>query len=207
MDSLEKPEVGAPLEQNLEIEFKNLLNRQEFELVAKEFSLGPESFRRQVNHYFDTPSFSLKEKGAALRIREKGGNYILTLKQPQEIGLLETDQRISAAEAEAAIGNGPLPNSGVAGEIGKMGIRYEDLVYFGTLATVRAEANFQNGLLVLDHSSYLDTEDFELEFEVSDFDEGREAFRSLLDRLGIPERKTPSKIHRFYGRKLEMDQG
>ncbi|RDU35588.1 CYTH domain-containing protein [Neobacillus piezotolerans] len=192
------------MEQNLEIEFKNLLKKEEFDRVAKEFSLGPEKFRRQVNHYFDTPSFSLKEQGAALRIREKGGSYILTLKQPQYVGLLETDQKLTAKDAETAIGNGPLPIGVVAGEVEKMGIEFEELVYFGTLATQRAETNFNNGLIVLDQSSYLDTEDFELEYEVLDFHEGLEAFRSLLEKLGIPERKTLSKIHRFYGRKLQL---
>ncbi|WP_053365585.1 CYTH domain-containing protein [Bacillus sp. FJAT-27245] len=192
------------MEQNLEIEFKNLLKREEFERIAKEFALGPDIFRRQVNHYFDTPLFSLKEKGAALRIREKGGNYVLTLKQPQGVGLLETDQRISAEDAETAIGNGALPLGGVAGEVEKMGIRINELVYFGTLATLRAEAHYHNGLLVLDHSSYLDTEDFELEFEADEFDEGQKAFRSLLERLEIPVRETPNKIHRFYKRKLQI---
>ncbi|WP_059173034.1 CYTH domain-containing protein [Bacillus sp. FJAT-27445] len=195
------------MEQNLEIEFKNLLLKEEFEQIATEFNLGPEHFRYQVNHYFDTPTFSLKEKGAALRIREKGGKFILTLKQPQVIGLLETDQFVSEKETGTAIGNGTLPLGGVAGEVEKMGIPFDELVYFGTLSTSRAEADFQKGLLVLDHSSYLDTEDYELEFEARDFHEGKEVFRSLLYRLGIPLRETPSKIQRFYNRRLQKGWG
>ncbi|RHW43231.1 CYTH domain-containing protein [Neobacillus notoginsengisoli] len=192
------------MNQNIEIEFKNLLEKDEFELVAKEFGIAPGAFRRQVNHYFDTPAFSLKELGAALRIREKSGKYILTLKQPHDVGLLETDQIISAKEAEKALRQGLLPEGGVASQVRKMGVHFHELAFFGSLATTRAEVSYENGLLVLDHSTYLDTEDYELEYEVEDYHIGKQLFESLLGRLGIPIRKTPNKIQRFYTRKLEQ---
>ena len=53
-----------------------------------------------MNHYFETPDFSLKEAGSALRIRHKGETYTLTLKQPAEIGLLETHQVVTEDEAK-----------------------------------------------------------------------------------------------------------
>ena len=52
-----------------------------------------------MNHYFETPDFSLKA-GSALRIRHKGETYTLTLKQPAEIGLLETHQVVTEDEAK-----------------------------------------------------------------------------------------------------------
>ena len=196
--------AGAHVGQNIEIEFKNLLERAEFKKIGERFSLIEDSFKKQVNHYFDTSEFSLKDKRSALRIREKGGQFILTLKQPHGDGLLETDQLLSPNEAEAALEEGTLPTGRVADEIGKLGVNVSNLSYFGTLATSRAELPYQNGLLVLDHSTYLDTEDYELEYEAADYNEGKQTFQTLLHQLGIPARKTPNKIHRFYTRKLEL---
>ncbi|CEG26119.1 CYTH domain-containing protein [Bacillus sp. B-jedd] len=190
--------------QNIEIEFKNLLQKDEFERISEHFGLLEDSFKKQVNHYFDTQEFSLKDKGSALRIREKGGQSILTLKQPHEEGLLETDQLLSQKEAEAVLEEGALPAGRVAVEIGKLGVNVSDLSYFGTLATTRAELPYQNGLLVLDHSTYLDTEDYELEYEAAEYSEGKQTFETLLHQLGIPERQTPNKIRRFYTRKQEL---
>lgn len=83
--------------QEIEIEFKNIVTEEEFGTLCKSFSI--EVFTKQVNHYFETPNFSLKEAGSALRIRHKGETYTLTLKQPAEVGLLETHQVITADEA------------------------------------------------------------------------------------------------------------
>lgn len=196
--------AGAQVGQNIEIEFKNLLQKDEFERISESFGLSVESFKIQVNHYFDTPTFSLRDKRSALRIREKGGQHILTLKQPHKEGLLETDQLLSPKEAEAALKAGVLPAGTVADEIEKLGVNAIDLSYFGTLATTRAELPYQNGLLVLDHSTYLDIEDYELEYEAEDYSEGKQTFQTLLNQLGIPARKTPNKIQRFYTRKLEL---
>lgn len=55
--------------QEIEIEFKNIVTEEEFNTLCKSFSI--EVFTKQVNHYFETPDFSLKA-GSALRIRHKG---------------------------------------------------------------------------------------------------------------------------------------
>ncbi|MCY7706811.1 CYTH domain-containing protein, partial [Bacillus safensis] len=41
------------------------------------------------------PQFDIKSQLAALRMREKNGQWVLTLKEPHEIGLLETHQTIA----------------------------------------------------------------------------------------------------------------
>lgn len=70
-----------------------------------------------------------------------------------------------------------------------------------TLSTARAEKESEKGLIILDHSRYLEKEDFELEFETADWDEGKRAFEQLLKQFGIPERITKNKIQRFYEQK------
>lgn len=189
------------MSQEIEIEFKNLLTKDEFIKIKETFQLKDEQFFLQENHYFDTSEFSLKELGAALRIRKKQDQFILTLKEPAEVGLLETHQMISEETAQNMLKTGEFDGGQVTERLISLGIDKKDMTYFGTLATLRAEKNYQNGLLVIDHSRYLNKEDFELEFEVTDEQEGKRVFHDLLKELNIPIRETKNKIRRFYEQK------
>ncbi|WP_110113389.1 CYTH domain-containing protein [Bacillus sp. CGMCC 1.16541] len=189
------------MKQEIEIEFKNLVTKQEFDELIAHFNIGEEDFITQDNHYFDTTSFSLKDCGAALRIRYKKGGYVLTLKQPHEQGLLETHQFLTEDEAKAFM-NGQVHVTGKIRElIERLGVDVTELLYFGTLTTRRVEKPYKDGLLVFDHSLYLEKEDYELEYEVKNAKEGKENFKQLLHSLHIPIRKTENKIRRFYREK------
>jgi uncharacterized protein YjbK len=192
------------MSQSLEIEFKNLLSPAEFENIKSHFGLEISDFIQQENHYFDTPSFLLKENKAALRIRRKANYYELTLKQTVEAGLLETTQIISESEAINACKEDILPKGHVCELIEKMKIDTSSLKFFGTLTTKRAELAYKDGLLVLDHSHYLHTEDYELEYEVTDRVKGEETFLSFLESFKIPIRVTDNKIMRFYRKKYQQ---
>ncbi|ADP31641.1 CYTH domain-containing protein [Bacillus atrophaeus] len=184
--------------QEIEIEFKNLLTKNEFEKLTQAYQLDNEDFVLQENHYFDTKSFALKHKGAALRIRKKNGRYVLTLKEPAAVGLLETHQALTEVpEFEKFI----VPAGPVQDQLVQLEVDCEAIRYFGSLATNRAEKESEKGLIVLDHSRYLNKEDFELEFEAADWDEGKLAFEKLLQQFSIPQRETKNKIFRFYEQK------
>ena len=71
------------------------------------------------------------------------------------------------------------------------------LTYFGTLRTSRAEIPYKNGLLVLDHSFYLGAEDYELEYEVTDANEGAKYFEQLLTELDIKRNQRKTKFDGF----------
>ncbi|MEH7442833.1 CYTH domain-containing protein [Bacillus sp. JJ1122] len=191
------------MSQNIEIEFKNMLTNDEFLRLIKHFNIDLTKFKKQVNHYFDTPSFSLKAKGSALRIREKDTQFEMTLKQPAEQGLLETNQFLEPAQAEYILKTGKILEGEVQDAITNIIDDADSLEYFGSLTTDRAEFDYKGGLLVLDHSYYLNTEDYELEYEVTDESEGFKIFSELLDELNIPVRTTDNKIKRFYNRKRE----
>jgi uncharacterized protein YjbK len=190
--------------QNIEIEFKNLLTEEEFLHLKTHFLLDSANFKKQVNHYFDTPSFSLKDHHSALRIREKGSQFEMTLKQPADQGLLETTQLLSAAQADEILSTGKLLDGEVKEDVSKMIDDADELQYFGSLTTERAEFEYKCGLLVLDHSYYLNTEDYEIEYEVTDEAEGFRIFSALLDELKIPVRTTDNKIKRFYTKKYNL---
>jgi uncharacterized protein YjbK len=190
--------------QNIEIEFKNMLTKEEYELLLTHFQVGKEDLFEQENHYFDTSDFALKANHSALRIRKKKAEYELTLKQPHPDGLLETNKTLSKAESDDIFSTGKINDEQISSLLRNMNIDPASIIYFGSLRTIRAEKQIGNGLLVLDHSFYLKKEDYELEYEVSNREEGEIYFQKLLATLKIPVRKTKNKVRRFYEEKYKQ---
>lgn len=190
------------LNQEIEIEFKNLLTKDEFQQLLSHFSITEKAFKKQINYYFDTSQFLLKENNSALRIRFKNDKYTLTLKQPAAIGLLETHQVLTEEQALLLLNDEQFPKGDIYDILNKEGISPSLVKFFGKLTTSRAELSYKNGLLVFDHSSYLDTDDYELEYEVADENSGQAHFHELLKDQAIPLRKTENKIMRFYIKSL-----
>ncbi|WP_071459162.1 CYTH domain-containing protein [Bacillus massilinigeriensis] len=194
------------MSENIEIEFKNILLPEEFATLQSYFSINQEDFQTQVNHYFDTRDFHLKNSNSALRIRQKGNHMEITLKQPAEVGLLEINQDINSTELEQMLFSAIIPDGPVKDALLELLPSSGHLVCFGSLKTFRAEKHYNNGLIVLDYSTYLGHDDYELEYEVTDEREGAKNFRELLEKLHIPLRKTDNKIKRFYQRKFSNFQ-
>lgn len=186
------------MDQHIEIEYKNLLSKQDFERLVQFFKIEPSQFFTQQNHYFDTANFDLKSQATALRIREKNETFELTLKQPAVEGKLESNQNITKQEAEAFLTNNQFPSGAIQALIKQAGLNPLQFKCFGTLRTDRAEVSYRGGLIVLDHSYYAGTEDYELEYEVDDVQAGQKIFLELLKTLNIPQQKTENKVKRFY---------
>ncbi|MFB4165705.1 CYTH domain-containing protein [Alteribacillus sp. JSM 102045] len=192
--------------QEKEIEKKNLLTEKEFQTLCKAFSLNDEDFLWQANTYFDTSGYKLRDKGAALRIRQKKNQYELTLKQPSTPGLLETNQELTEKDAEEAIRSARIPAGEVKDQLKtSVQISGNNVQPLGTLKTRRAHAPYKSGILFLDHSVYLDTEDYEIEIEGPSSAEVEEWLDEVLQKYDIPYRTTPNKIKRFFTRKEEMN--
>ncbi|OLN23843.1 hypothetical protein BTO30_02570 [Domibacillus antri] len=186
------------MKQEIEIEFKCLLTKTQFEQLVKAFKPGP--FITQHNHYFDTDHFSLKEAGAALRIREKNGHFEMTLKEPAETGLLESTVSLSAEDAASAL-SGHIPENEVAAAARSLA-GTDSFVHFGTLSTARAEMAYEGGLLVFDHSTYVNQEDYEIEYEAAGL-KGEEIFYALLKEFDIDYKPAENKIRRFYNTNIQ----
>lgn len=132
---------------------------------------------------------------------------MLTLKQPHQEGLLETHEALTNEQAkELRDGSAKIPST-IQQLITDLQVDSHALTYFGTLCTSRAEIPYKNGLLVLDHSFYLGAEDYELEYEVTDANEGAKYFEQLLTELDIKKKPTENKIRRFYKRKYTLMDG
>lgn len=192
------------MSQEIEIEFKNLLTLEEFTRLKKRLQINDNDFFRQENHYFDTENFHLRNLGCALRIREKTDKDELTLKEPAKEGLLETTQLLSRRDKEIMFSQGQLPEGSVKEQLKMLNIPLDEIKYFGSLTTERAESNYKGGIVVLDYSTYLNQHDYELEYEVKDINIGHLVFTDLLKDELIPIRKTANKIHRFYEAKNRL---
>lgn len=183
--------------QEIEIEFKTLLSKNDF-LKLKEQLPFPEQPIKQTNYYFDTKEMALKQLPAALRIREKDYHYKLTLKQPLEEGILETHDTLSKAEKNQWISGHPIIKENTGAIFSKAEINVADLICYGTLSTDRYLFNKDGMEIVLDHSHYLGCEDFELELEAPSYDKGEKAFLQILEAYQIHQQEPISKIARFF---------
>src|SRR5699024_1342184 len=185
------------MSQEIEIEYKNLLTKQEFDYLLGHFPF-PQNSQKQTNFYFETENFSLKENGAALRIREKDGHYRLTLKEPHPDGLLETHDPLTEAEAMNWLQGNNVAKENTKKQLKNMQIETKNLNYYGSLTTERRELEYNQVLLVLDYSRYNGQADYELELEAPSEAIGSEMFNGVLADYHIPKRTTPNKIKRFF---------
>lgn len=186
------------MSENLEIEFKTLLSIEEFSRTVNYFQLKEKDFFEQTNYYFDSADFQLRKRHMGLRVRLLSNNAEITLKIPEKVGLLEINDTLSIKEAQSIVESATLPNFGnVYNKLNALGIDKNDLRLIGDLTTKRAEKKLPQGLLALDESWYNGQHDFELELEVSDADNGKKDFITLLDTLTIKESPSPNKIQRM----------
>src|SRR5699024_3717443 len=185
------------MSQEIEIEFKTMLREDEFIQLRNTLPF-PEQAVIQINHYFETAHFALKDKKAALRIREKEGRYTLTLKEPHELGLLETHDTLSSRDAHEWLQNRAVPQTHTRKQLQQLGINESDLRYYGALTTERYELHEASIDYMLDKSIYHGIIDYELEIEASSKEAGIQALHKLLDETKIVERKADAKIARFF---------
>lgn len=185
-----------------EIEFKNLLTKQEFGLFVSLFQIDQKDFHSQTNYYFDTQDNFFKNNGMGFRLRVLRDHNELTLKQPIEKHVMEENTvHVSDQERDAIINQTAFPSIPFLEQFNLI----SPLICIGVLQTNRVQIPFENGILFLDHSIYSQTEDFEVEYESSDVKYGEKVFHDLLDSHNIPIRHTDKKIARLvkYNNKLK----
>ena len=177
-----------------EIEFKNLLTKEEFTLLLNHFQIKANDFTTQTNYYFDTPTDYFKENKIGFRLRVLPNRNELTLKVPeQEHVMNETTQIITDNEKEAILQSLSFPHVPFLSQLNLE----EELICIGSMQTKRATCTYKNGILFFDHSLYSNTEDFEVEYECDNVEVGKEAFIYLLKTLQIPIRHADKKIARL----------
>ncbi|MCI2773483.1 CYTH domain-containing protein [Staphylococcus petrasii] len=187
---------------NNEIEFKQLLDSQTYDKFRAAFFENAEPFM-QTNYYIDTPDFKLRDHKSALRIRVKNGTYEMTLKVPAEVGLTEYNHMVDIIPSiDLAISKSELPND-IKTILDDYGVEEHELSILGALTTYRMETHYQDELLVLDKSEYFDKTDYELEFEVHDYESGLEKFNALLSKFDLKHQIPKNKVQRFFEYKAQ----
>ena len=177
-----------------EIEFKNLLTKEEFHSLVSFLGLTSTDFQTQTNYYFDTPESYFKEKKMGFRLRVLSNRNELTLKTPiQEHVMEEKTVTLSNDERDAIINETRFPSVPFLEQIKDKG----PLTCIGSMQTDRAQIAYNKGILFLDHSFYSRIEDFEVEYECGDVENGQKVFLQLLEENHIPLRTTDKKIARL----------
>ncbi|MGM9943816.1 MAG: CYTH domain-containing protein [Lysinibacillus sp.] len=186
------------MSQQMEIEFKNLLTKEEYTRLLTFFNIGPEQIVHQENHYFDTPNYDLKAASSGLRIRVLPHHIECTLKErSSENAHLETTDILTADVAAQMIRGFTFQAPSVEQRLLEMNVNIAELQLFGSLTTDRVELEYEGGLLVFDHSFYLQCEDYEVEYETNDENTGFAIFQQFLTQHQIEKRYAKKKIARF----------
>ncbi|MFD2130080.1 CYTH domain-containing protein [Pseudogracilibacillus auburnensis] len=185
------------MSQEIEIEYKVLLTKVEFDRLAKNLPF-PDQGVEQTNYYFDTKVMALKNVRCALRIRKKGNTYTLTLKEPHSDGILETHDTLTEKEFVSWINGTPIPKPNITKQLQQLQIDEANLVYLGALTTLRKTFMREEIEYVLDQSMYNGKTDYELEIEAPTHEKGLPAFQKILQAYKIKERKSVTKIERFF---------
>lgn len=176
---------------NIEIEFKTCVSSEKYQELLQLFNLENNIFK-QTNHYFDTDDFNLNKEKIVLRIRQKGENHFkVTLKSQSEKGAFESHVLLNKSQAEDMIKNGFETKE-----------FFEDLDYFVTfkasLDNYRVSTPYQGGTLFLDRCEYCDIVDYEIEYEVCSYDEGKKLFTQFVDNHQIDIVPTKRKSERAF---------
>lgn len=180
---------------HLEIEYKTMLNKAEYQRMASLFShITPVT---QTNYYFDTDDFIMRKKRLSLRIRTFEKSAELTLKIPREVGALEHNIQLSKDQARTIIDSCDFPDNAIKDLLLENGVDCDHLKNLGHLTTIRREMKTPIGLMALDKNNYSDRIDYELELEVADATQGKKDFETFLNDNNIDLKYAKSKVARF----------
>ncbi len=176
---------------NIEIEFKTIVTENQYKHILNKFGLQDNIFK-QVNYYFDTDDYALNQNQIVLRIRKKHDAYYkITLKSQSDKGAFENHVLLTKEQAEQMIMHGFNTSD-----------FFEDLDYQVkfkvSLDNYRVSTPYQDGILFLDRCEYCNTTDFEIEYEVNNYDEGYQVFMTFLKDHDIEYRSTKRKSERAF---------
>ena len=133
----------------IEKEYKMMLSKSQFKTLQTK--LDYDKVNIQTNHYYSCPNHM------GMRIRELDGHYYFTLKH-----FINNEVR----EYEWEIEGLSLNDARVQALFKELNIN--EYKYLGALKTVRYLKYYPKAELCLDENHYLDTIDYELEYELKD---------------------------------------
>lgn len=185
----------------LEIEFKNMLTKEEYQKLLLYYQAQPDNIKKQTNYYFDNKENLLKKNKMGLRIRCLADYQEMTLKVPTDNKntLLEVTDCLTTKEKDNFINQGVFPEkSSIKKTLLDYNITDLELPMIGELTTERFEKQLDpTHLIVLDKSFYYGFTDYELELETTDVVKGEVFFKSLLKKHMLSFKPAQKKIARM----------
>lgn len=173
----------------IEIEFKSELTLEEYENLTEKYN--PErKFFRQYNYYFDSPNYMLYKNKMTLRIRQIGDKYIMTLKAPEDVKLIETTMEISEMEFKYYI------EYGINLDVFGLKMNTTQVKFIARNETRRFSFDYYGGKIFFDKTIISDDIDYEVEYEHDNFKKGKENFENFLKVNKLPLRKVAPKSER-----------
>ncbi len=176
--------------EELEIEFKSLLSKEEFDTLIEKFSLQ-DKFFKQYNYYFDTDDEYILKNDSAFRIRLKNGNYKLTYKSKKtKNSVIEKSIDLDFDRAMFYLENG------YSDEL--IDADLPELFHCNTLMTERVSFMIDGGEIFIDKNFYSNIVDYEVEFECNDEKKGIVIFEKFLKDNSITFRESAPKMVRAF---------
>lgn len=175
-------------------EFKTLLTKEEYDNLYEKFKSHPGNL--QVNYYFDTKRFTLKATDAVLRVKSRDG-LTLTLERKKGYNFVRIDEEITEEQFTNFVETGEIPNEKIAQEVAEI-IKGQKIINFMSLSTYRISMPYKKGKLSLDKCEYVNTIDYELEYEVTNRNIGKLDFIQIIKDNNIAYKKSQLKLKRAY---------
>ena len=175
-------------------EFKTLLTKAEYDRIYETIKEHPGNL--QTNYYFDTKRFTLKATDAVLRVKHRE-TYTLTLERKKGYNVIRIDEEMTEEEFKDLVENGIIHNEKIANEVNDI-IKGQKILNFMNLATYRISVPYKKGKLSLDRCEYVNTVDYELEYEVSNRNTGKLEFVQIIKDYNIAYKKSQVKLKRAY---------
>ena len=182
------------MSKEIEIEFKTLLTKEEYIRLCTKFKDLKGNL--QINYYFDTTRFTLKASDIGLRVR-KSHKYVITLKRKKGYALQEINEEITEDEFKMFLETGIIPCEEIRKELDDL-LKGQKLVNYMSLSTFRIGFPYKKGYIAIDKCKYVDTVDYELEYEATTYEGGKREFVEIVREFGIVYKKSQPKIKRAY---------
>lgn len=168
----------------IEIEAKVLVSQADYRKLTQLFLDSPRYI--QTNYYIDTDDRKLAKEGVSVRIRERQGNYELTVKTPLSQGRLEKNTPITMNEFAALRDFEEFPKGDIARFLTMLDFDVTELKILTSLSTERIDVDYKGGLLSLDRNAYSGHTDYEIEFEYNNLAGAEKILGELLAANGVP---------------------
>ena len=165
------------MNQHIEKEYKMLLTKEQYELLLQQ--IQPDPPVKQVNYYFDTDDHQIQKRKGALRIREREGVFLFTLKLHKEDDTLYEFEKLLPSCNQSALLDPEiqslLQTQSISGS----------LQLIGELVTWRSIRITDDAEICLDKNIYRDVIDYEIEYEYIREHDGLSIFQSILDLVHL----------------------